>query len=142
MDIGQTESTVVALGRSGEAGGVEVLVRLKALTRIACDKGDSGLVRRAVDLLVSEVQRTCTIDTDRLVAAVLIMVGTALRDISERRPRSVLFNSGEAFINRGGMVSLTPPVGAPIWAQPEPKMIPVVVIALIARKYITPENLM
>ena len=30
----------------------------------------------------------------------------------------VLFNLGEALTNRGGILSLGPPVGIPIWAQP------------------------
>jgi hypothetical protein len=29
-----------------------------------------------------------------------------------------LFNAGEAFTSRGGMLSFGPPVGIPIWPQP------------------------
>ena len=42
----------------------------------------------------------------------------------------LVFGAGLAFNKWGGMVSLGPPVGAPIWAQPEPPVITAEVIRI------------
>ena len=47
----------------------------------------------------------------------------------------VLFNLGNAITRRGGMLSLGPPVGDPICAQPEPMIALVVISVMNRRKY-------
>ena len=54
MDVRDTEGAVLANTRRGKAGGVEVLVRLEALARIAAHEWDGRLVGRAGDGVIAD----------------------------------------------------------------------------------------
>src|ERR1035441_877275 len=53
MNVRKAEGAVVSLGGCRKARGVEVLVRLQTLARIAGDEGNGGLVRSSGDGVVA-----------------------------------------------------------------------------------------
>ena len=106
MDVWDTEGTVLSDTGRGEAGGVEVLVRLEALARIACHEWDGGLVGSAGDGVVAYADALYAgtrgyrwgcgdvpVDADRLVSAVLVVIGAALRNVGKRCAGAVLLDA-------------------------------------------------
>ncbi len=106
VDVGEAEGAVMAFVGGGEAGGVEVLVGLEALARIAGDEGNSGFVGGSVDGVVADsdagtdvrrdLVREGTVDADDLVSAILVVVGTVLGNVGEGCAGAVLLDAGDA----------------------------------------------
>jgi hypothetical protein len=94
VNVGKTEGPVVVLRGCSKTGRIEVLVRLQPLVRIAGHERAVGLVGSPGDGFATQVETVVTVNSDHLIAAVLIMQHTILRDVGEGRIGTVLLDAG------------------------------------------------